>query len=326
MIGSTDFLWGKMLRKFTLVFCTAGMALAADSPFDGSPSFEADGSISWADEGPGLGGVRNFCQFNVEYEYIFKSDFSNGPNSLGFAEGTATMSYTKFMSQSTALNVGIGYTSSFIDWPNDPFFSQENFDTFNMNLNGFAHFFDGGLELKGGASANQDTRHWGFGEYAFYMLTGWGRVAFNTTALGEVGVNLGATGRAGLKRGFIYPIAGIDFRPSEDLKVNLIFPIDMAVIYSLSEHWSASLTAKIWNSRRKWGDEEPVPSGYWEYRNQGIELGLNYEWDPIAAFNIHAGTTFGNGDIRISNSQDVEIGTFNYGAAPYLGGELWFRF
>lgn len=318
-----------MIRPILLFIFLTALGAEEYTPFDGTPSFEADDTITWADEGPSVDQIRNFCQVNLDYERIFFSKFSDAPfleNKIGYAEGNILMSYTRFLCKTAAINGGMGYNHTALSWADNPYFTQEDYDFISFNINGFTYIWDGDIVLKGGASANIDTRHWSLTEYTYYMLTGWGRYAWDTCLLGEIGLNLGATGRVGLGNGFIAPIFGVDFELWDNVKVNLIFPIDMAVIYKVNECWSFAVTGRIWNSKRRWGADEPISRGYWEYKNRGIDFGIQYEWDPIAAINIHVGGTFGDNRIRISNGSDMRIGEFRFNSAPYAGGEVWFRF
>lgn len=300
---------------------------AQDGTFGGTPSFEADDSISWIDENAEEAPIPYFGQLDVNYDYVFPSSIKGSEfagQRVGFGEGNIVFGYTRLLSRNHGYNVGIGMTTSGIFWNENPFFNQENFDTFDVSLNGFTKCWRC-LELKAGASICTQTGEWRW-DYTFGLLSGWARYAFCTPWLGEVGLNLGATSRVGLQRGYIYPIAGIDFKPRKHIEVNLIFPIDMAVIYQLTESFSLDLRGKFWNTRRRLREDEVVSRGYYDYINSGIELGLNFDCDPYAFMNLHVGTTIGADEFRISNSQDHEVLNVKLKPSPYLGGKVWVRF
>ncbi|NGX57413.1 MAG: hypothetical protein K940chlam3_00304 [Chlamydiae bacterium] len=313
-----------------LFFCislTLTSLHSQDGTFGGTPSFEPDDSIPWIDESAEEMPVKSFGQFDIDYESIFDSHFKNSDfanQEMGFGEGNIILSYTRLLTKDQGYNVGGGYTKTTIFWDDNPFFNQDNFDTLNFSLNGFTKCFNC-LELKGGASISIDTHQWAW-DYNFYTLTGWGRYVWNTRFCGDVGINFGATSRLGLKRGYLYPIFGVDLTPWEDLQMNLIFPTDMAVIYRIAKYWSLDLRGKLLNSRRRLDKNEVLSRGYFDYISSGIELGLNFECDPYAAANFHVGTTLGNGELRVSNTDDLDARELKISAALYIGGKIWFRF
>ncbi len=320
-----------MIALKNIILCTlltySPIPPAHDGTFGGTPSFEPDARFAWIDDDAEDLPVSFFGQLNVDYEYIFPSAIKHtefAGQSVGFGEGNIILSCTRLLSRDQGYNVGIGYTKTGLFWNENPFFNQENFDTFNLSLNGFTKCWRC-LELKAGASINTQTSEWRW-SYTFYNLTGWARYIFCTSFLGEVGLNLGATSRLGLKRGYVYPIVGVDFKPRKHIKMNLIFPIDMVIIYQLTETWALDLTGKFWNTRRRLGEHETISRGYFDYINSGIELGLNFDCDPYAHANIHFGTTIGTDEFRISNTEDLEVRKLRLKPSPYVGGTVWVRF
>lgn len=315
-------------RFLLLSFLIVHAALhGQDGSFGSTPSFEPDESVSWIDESAEDMPVKSFGQFDLDYESIYDSHFKNpdfSNDQMGFGEGNIILSYTRLLSGNMGYNVGIGYTRSSIMWDNNPFFNQQHFDALNFSLNGFTKCLSC-LELKGGGSISIDTDQWTW-DSNFYTLTGWGRYVWCTQFCGEVGFNLGATSRLGLKRGYVYPIFGIDLNPWEELKVNLIFPIDMAITYRVANHWWFDVRGKLWNTRRQLGSEEPLPLGYFEYINSGIEFGLSFDCDPYVWANFHVGTTLGGGEFRVSNVDDLDATELDATMAPYIGIALWVRF
>ncbi len=307
---------------------------AQGQTFGDTPSFEADQSITWPgevsgkeEEGTDELPIKGFRQINLDYEYISASNFTNPGfknQALGFGEGTFALSYTRLFSLEHGLNFGLGYTLTTLWWNPNPFFDQDNFEVLNFSCNGFTKLWKC-VEVKGGVSASVDTRHFAL-DYTYYNITGWGRYIWETRWCGEVGLNFGATARTGLKGEFVYPIVGVDFSPRDDIQVNFVFPIDMVITYKVSEHVAIDLAGKLWNSRRRLGPGEPLSRGYFEYRNAGIEMGAVLDFEPFAAANVHVGTTLGTGDMRVSDSNDQNERILDISPAPYVGGEIWFRF
>jgi hypothetical protein len=316
------------------VFLLAGLntGYAQNQTFGDTPSFQADQSITWpgdiaSDEGPSELPIKGFGQINFDYEYISPSEFTDSPlrgQELGFGEGTLAVSYTRLFSLEHGLNFGIGHTKTTLWWTPDPVFNETDFDVLNFSFNGFTKLWKC-LEIKGGVSASVDTHHWRL-DYTYYNITGWGRYIWKTGMCGDVGLNFGATARTGLKGEFVYPILGIDFSPREDLQFNLIFPVDMVITQKISEHISLRVAGKLWNSRRRLGENEVIPNGFFEYRNAGIQLGAVLDFEPYASANVHIGSTLGTGDVRLSDTNDVQEAFSSISPAPYVGGEVWFRF
>lgn len=301
--------------------------LSQEGTFGGTPSFDADDSIAWIDDDAESLPVSFFWQVNADYDSIFPASVDTPPftgSRVGYGEGNFIISGTRLFSRGSGVNAGIGYTKLGLFWNENPFFHEENFDSLDFSLNGFWDCWNC-LEIKGGGSFSLQTNEWEWG-YTYGLLTGWGRYIVRSLAYGEIGVNLGVTSRIGLQKGFIYPVAGIDFRPRKHIKVNLVFPIDMAIIYELTEMWSIDLTGRFWNTRRRLNKNEVVPKGYFDYLNSGLQLGVNFSCDPYAFANLHVGTTLGADEFRIADAQDNEVEKLRLKPTPYLGGRVWVRF
>ncbi|MCB1148653.1 MAG: hypothetical protein KDK48_00670, partial [Chlamydiia bacterium] len=306
-----------MFKRIALFFLASSCLFAQETP-----SFETDDSIVWMNDEDLASRIPNFFTIEADYDKIFCSDFEDPAyDQIGYSETNVGISYMKMFCGIEGIALGVGYTHAHLDWVDNPFFCQRDFDNFNVFINGMTKRFRC-FDLKGALSANIDTRTWNLSSDTFYLATFWGRYEWCSGFCVPVGLNLGVTSRFGLKDTLIYPIIGVDFQATERLRFNLIFPVDMVVSYKVCPCWFVELTGRIWNSRRRIAEEEGLFSrGYFEYRNSGLDLGVRYDWDPVATVALHAGSTFGAGEIRVSNSNNDDAETLSFDAGFYLGGE-----
>ncbi|GEM_PF-2180694 len=326
------------LSRF-LFLCSLPLTLLAEiyytdeSPivptYEETPSYETDDAVAWVGPSDFDYPVPNFFTLRVDYENIFpghlKMQVVGNDDAVGLSELNVVASYTKTFCGKEGIAFGVGYTRAHLDWAPNLFFAQQEYNNLDLSISGMTDRF-GNLEIKGAVSASLDLSNWDPGGSTFYTITGWGRYAYGCWCGEPIGWNLGATARTGLKHDLLYPIVGIDFYATPRVKVNFIFPVDMVIGYKINDCWTAELAGKIWNTRRRVGPNEPFAKGYWEYRNSGIELGVRYQYFPIAEAGVHVGSTLGNGELRVSNSSDQAVSEFDLHSSMYVGGEAQIRF
>lgn len=123
----------------------------------------------------------------------------------------------------------------------------------------------------------------------------------------------------------VYPILGFDWKPNDKWEVNAVFPVNMAIVYNWTDNFAFALAGRLWNSRFRLGEDEPIPDGLLKYTNSGIELQGRYQYCSWISAQIRAGYSFG-GQLKVANRKYQDKMHFDFEGAPYLGGELLLEF
>lgn len=228
---------------------------------------------------------------------------------------------------SEGIGLGIGYINSRFDMDRNPYFKTKNMDQVAFTVSAFSERLKN-WNWHTQLTANWEPRYDNFWEYTNYDIILWGRYAYRE----RVNLHFGFLALTGMKIDHIYPIIGFDWSFCDKWKLNLVFPLNISIIYEINSGLSASLAARIWNIRYRFGEHENDYRGFkryrnkplLEYRNYGAELALNYDKGHIAA-NIHAGVTLG-GQFKISNRQNERKNHFDMDSAAYAGGEAVYKF
>lgn len=271
--------------------------------------------------------MHDFTTISGSYDWILKSDFRRKRNKGGisFAEADVDISYTHIFNSCEGASVGLGYSTTHLGWDKNPFFSEQNFNNLIFSLGGYSKRFYQ-WDWKGYFSAAVDTREWNFQEYGLYTYSLWGRYSLDTNYFSDLGLNIGFVGRSGLDQTLVWPIVGIDYKMNQNWKLNLVYPVNMSVVYSLSNCWSFAIAGKMWNSRHRTSKNEGISRGIFEYRNIGAEFAINYDYDRSISANLHVGSTIGQGDLKIMNRNGSTIRHNKFNSAGYVGGGFDFRF
>jgi hypothetical protein len=123
----------------------------------------------------------------------------------------------------------------------------------------------------------------------------------------------------------IYPVIGFDWWQTKNMKVNLVFPVEMSVVYYETPNFSYGPAIRFFECRHRTGENEPVPMSVFYYRTYGGEIFANYECGDTFYLNVHAGYSFG-GTVRIADKHNGNSRNLDLDSAPYIGGELSYRF
>jgi hypothetical protein len=272
--------------------------------------------------------VRNFFSLEGAFDVIGKSKFKrsdpfNGQD-VRFNRANIDLFYVKMLSCCDAIMAGIGYGHTYLDWNENPFFNETDFNTINVSLGGYTKRFCHWL-WKAAVTAEFSTKKWDFADYTLYNATLWGRYGWDNCFCNDLGLNLGFIARAGLEKEWWIPLVGLDYKWGR-WELNAIYPVNMALIYHINCNWSAAVAGRIWDVRHRVGPNENFSNGIFEYRNSGVEFALTYEVDPILSVNAHVGSTLGNGQLRIYNQNGGDRQKLRFGAAPYFGSAITLRF
>lgn len=260
-----------------------------------------------------------------DYDWIGKSHFSDdlfSDQEISFSQGDGAFRYPIFYNPccKEGLLAELGYSYSNIGWNNNPFFNQHNFNTFNFAFTLFTERLDNWLWTFR-LAAGYDTDRGDFWEATAYDILLWGRYAVNC----RWGVHFGFLGLTGMRIDHVYPIIGFDWKPNAKWEANVVYPVDIAIVYNVNCNWALAGAVRFWNSRFRLSEDEPISSGLLVYRNNGVEAEARYQYNDWLKAQIHAGYTLG-GQLKVANKQYQDKMHFDFDAAPYVGGEVQISF
>jgi hypothetical protein len=219
------------------------------------------------------------------------------------------------------IGLGLGYTAMQFDWDKNHFFRATDMGQLSLSLSGFSNRLER-WRWQAQLTASWEPRYSNFTDYTNYDIILWGRHEYCNWK--DFHLHIGFWAEAGMRLDHIYPIIGFDWAFSEKWMLNLVFPMNMSLVYALDEHWSAALAVRIFNVRYRFGEHEHLEKALLYYRNGGLELAMNYGKGLLTA-NIHVGVTAG-GRFRISDHENKHKKHFNMDSAAYAGGEVAYRF
>lgn len=237
--------------------------------------------------------------------------------SYSFSEGE--VSYTHHLDKENALSFDLGYSLTEVDWKNNPSFKETMFSYLKLSLGGSSTLINDWV-WTGKIDASIDSKEMNFSHYALYNGTMWGRYSLSQI----IGIHIGLTGTTGLKRDKCYPILGIDYVPNARWKIHVIFPLNLSAIYSINDHWSLSASGRTFRSRHRLSQKEIVSKGIFDYRTYGTELSLIFQLNNFSA-KAYTGSTY-SGDLKITDSKNLNPRFYNYKGVIYLGGNLSYYF
>ncbi len=266
--------------------------------------------------------VRGFA------DYIGPAYFENSPlknQSLSYFQTDAYLGQGFVFNEYEAAIFELGYSWTHLGWKENPYFLQDDFHFVNLLFNGSTSRIEDWY-WRVNASLNFDRNSFNLTENSLYGLTLWGRYDLCDSILPGFGLNIGFVGRTGIDQTLLCPILGIDFELRDNIKLNLVYPVDISAIYTINENWSLALAGKFWDFRHRITKNDNLPRGIVDYKNKGAEFAINYDCTENFTANVHVGTTFKNADIKITDKYDREVADNKFKGVGYLGGGLSFKF
>lgn len=214
--------------------------------------------------------------------------------------------------------IALGYSPTYLKWHANPWFDQEHFHIVSLSLAGFTKRVDRWF-WRAQLTANFDAKEWK-GKYTSYDILLWGRYAYQE----NVGIHFGFLAQTGLRMDRIYPIIGFDWQISRRWKLNLVFPMNVSLLYSVSSKWSIGAAGRFFNSRFRVRHHDHSLKPLVRYSNVGAEFVIKYDADTISA-NIHAGSTLG-GKLRLANHHNHHAKNYHLDSSFYVGAEVDAKF
>lgn len=291
-------------------------SLSADIDFQDIGPTEIDGVKESDDRGP----------FKIEFTFdaVGKAkvkDLDHGRR-LQFATAEVELSAIFYhnASISEGASIGISYDRSRFDWQHNPFFEQKDFDQASLMLSFSSERLCDWL-WKGQLSANFDNlEHWNYNEYMNYDMLLWGRYNFR-----NVGINLGFLAFTGMKIDRVYPIIGVDWKWGQKWAINLVFPMNISVVYNINKKWAVLLAGRLFFERHRLKHNEILNKGLFVYSTAGAEFGINFTPNAKFLANLHLGYDTG-GRFKKANMHYHNKRNFTIEGAPYAGCELDYAF
>lgn len=236
-----------------------------------------------------------------------------------YVEGTAVFYHDA--ENGDGLQALVGYDMVHLDWEDNPYFDQKNFGEIVVAIGGFTKRIKNWL-WQAQVSMNMDTEHRNWNLYTNYDLLLWGRY---TTCNPDINLHVGFWMQTGMKIDHIYPILGFDWVFAESWKLNLVFPMNISIVYALNDNWHFALAGRFFDIRRRVGQDQPLSEGLFQYHNAGAEFAVNYELCNWLKANVHVGNTFW-GKLKVSNRENKDPTHFDIDSSWYVGGQLTVNF
>lgn len=217
------------------------------------------------------------------------------------------------------VRVSLGYTPTYLKWQDNPWFDQDHFNIISLSLAGFSKRIDRWF-WRTQLTANFDAEKWSC-QYTSYDLLLWGRYAYCE----NIGIHFGFWAQTGLRQDRISPIVGFDWQISRKWRLDLVFPVNMSLLYSISPNWQLGVAGRFFNSRFRVHHNQYSPKPLVRYTNTGIEFIIKYDDNDTTSANIHAGTTLG-GHFRVANHSNHHAKNYLFNPSAYVGAEIDVKF
>lgn len=311
--------------KKTLTYLLTGLLTLTAAAINGAEPW-SDVNVDLQDLGPQNIQEDNLGPFNFQVlgDYIGKANVRcPGEHDLQFATALANASFVYYYDPcyQEGLTIGASYMFTRLDWRLNPFFSQKDVDTAILSLGIFTQRLPG-WTWRAQISANFDNlQYWNFTDYMNYDLLAWGRYAYCP----NIGIHIGFIALTGMKIDRVYPLFGFDWTYNENWKLNLVFPVDLSLIYTINPCWNVALAGRFFNQRHRMKEDQFFPEALWFYTTGGGEFAINYTPTKHLKVNVHGGYNLG-GHLKIANRHYHHGQRFRIDGAPYAGAEVDFNF
>jgi hypothetical protein len=246
---------------------------------------------------------------------IERGHFRGDKVRFAVAEAEAGMVVYYCPAYTEGARIAVGYTATFLRWSENPWFNQDHFNNVNFTLAAFTKRLDRWF-WRSQLTINVDDREWS-APFISYDILLWGRYTYNKV----LGIHLGFLAQTGLRLDRVYPIIGFDWQISRKWKLNLVYPVNVSLIYSLTRHWSLAIAGRNFNSRFRVHRGEIFSKALVRYTNVGAEFMIKYEAHDMTA-NIHAGSTLSGGKFRVANHRNHRAHNYKLKPSGYVGAEM----
>lgn len=231
-------------------------------------------------------------------------------------EGGRTIYYCPVYTE--GINVALGFSATHLRWVGSPWFDQTHFNLLSPSLIGFSQRLTDWF-WRTQLTVNFDTSEWS-GPYTSYDLLLWGRYSYCK----NLGLHFGFLGETGLHMDRVYPIMGIDWQISRRWSLNLVYPVNVSIVYAISPSLSVAFAGRNFNSRFRAHRDQCFAKSLVRYTNVGLEFSLSYKTQTTTA-NLYGGATFA-GKYRVANQKNHHADTYYLTPQAYIGAEMDVKF
>lgn len=240
-----------------------------------------------------------------------ESDLSN--QKLHYRQNDLTFAYTHPFNAYCGLIFGAGWVGSKVDMEDNPEFNQTTFDYVNFSLSAFTKAFPCWTWTVA-LAAFLDVEEFSLIDYALYQGILWGRYEVNS----QLELDFGVIAEVGLHKEKIWPILGFIYTISPKWKINAVFPVNIALDYTINPCWMASASVRFLRNRHRLQEDEVNSQGIFEYRTTGYEVDLTYSPFPWFSAKGFIGLTT-QGDLKITDRNNHHAHHFKFEGAGYIG-------
>lgn len=261
---------------------------------------------------------RGFFTITSDALFLTNADFDVPgftDQHLAFYKVDTTLSYAYIANTCTIANVGIGYGNVRVDWAENPYFNESHFETATFFLQGSTKCIPC-WDWSWIAAGLFDVDHFLNNEFFSFYAQLHGRYAYNRC----LGMHFGFMTGLGYHDETVYPVIGFDYLISPCWQINLIFPVDFSLVYSISPCWTAGASLRQTGFRHRADIHNPTPEAIFEYSNMGLEL--TTEWTPhrCLSLSLFAGWMKG-GDLEVYDQKGNELINLEFDGSAYVGGD-----
>jgi hypothetical protein len=260
-------------------------------------------------------GEEKFSLF-ADYNQIAQARFKNPTHrhrAIRFSEERAIGRYTHHIDDLNGMTCGVGYLGTQFHFSHRPKFNQKHFDNLLLEIGAYTKEIDK-WRLDANLNIQMNTEHLSLSRYTFFTGLLHGQYKWHE----KRNLHIGILSYSGMRYSRVLPVIGIDYKPSEKWKLNLIFPLNVSAVYSINSNWSTEVGLRYFLARQRLQDDDRLSRGLVAYRNWGAEAGINYKCGDRITFNAHVGESLG-GRMRVSHRDDRHRHHYEIKSAPYFG-------
>ncbi len=243
-----------------------------------------------------------------------------GDREIKYRQWDAAYAYTHPCNQVWGFIFGAGWVGTEVDMTDNPEFHETIFNYVNLSFGGYTRSFPNWTWTLT-AAAFFDVEEFSLSDYTLYQGVLWGKYDFCKYLELDFGMIL----EAGLRKEKIWPILGFVYSPFNCLRINAVYPINIAIEYEWSRFWTVEGSIRFLRNRHRVQSEEPNPQGIFEYHTNGAELDLIFSPLERASIKGFAGSTF-DGDLKISNRNDKNSTHYKFEGSFYAGASAILSF
>lgn len=291
------------MKKIAFFACLLPLSLLADDPACDPPPYPI-----------GLSGMY----LDVQKAEFRKSDLHQ--QYLHYKQGNAAIAYTHACNPYWGLIFGAGYVGTEVKWNRNPYFKETHFSYVDLNLGAYTNAMPCWTWALTG-SMFVDTAVLDLRDYALYQGILYGKYDF----LPCLDLNAGFILEVGLNKAKIWPILGFEFAPTARLEINVVYPLDVSIDYSVYSWLDLAIAARFLRDRHRFLETEPVPKGVYEYTTEGVEFEAIISPLERLAITVFAGHSF-PGDLKITNHNNHAIKHAKFQGSFYSGISAIFAF